>query len=430
MKLTLKPTIPVFLGAVLSLTAVQGSSPDRVGSYDFSYQTTGDQRVRPAQVFDDGKSTYFQFRSGEPVPAILAESPSGPILMVPELEGPYVRVTSVSGAFILRLGYGVGRVSYLGEGRSTSVPARDAAPASLDAPPASMQRLLAASAQIQGIPPEMVAPSPPVALHVNSYATPIKGDLAEWTAPPKLSDEVTVPFVSGASTLGPQGTRIARSFAQRFISANRIVVTGIDDAAYGEGVASQRARAVGRILAQAGVPVEKIIYQESAQPRAGGTGGVVIGVALVAHVDGPTVASKAPTNYSTTAPAAQVQAIVAQLQTGQLSPSQAVAALDRARTMTSPSAAAAAAPAAQKQWEVRAADGTVANMLKRWGDENGWRVVIQQVPEVKIHGDASFERAGFLQAADYVVSQAKQAGFSIKAVAYQNNVLVLSEEEK
>lgn len=428
MKLNLKPTIPVFFGAVLALTSVQGSAPDRVGSYDFSYQSSGDQRVRPAQVFDDGKSTYFQFRSGEPVPAILAESPSGPILMVPELEGPYVRVTSVSGAFILRLGYGVGRVSYLGEGRATSAPTRTEVQPGASVPPASMQRLLAASAQIHGLPAEMVAPAPRVALEVNSYATPIQGDLAVWTAPPQETEEVTVPFVSGASSLGPQGTRVARSFAARYSTANRIVVTGIDDATYGEGVANARARAVGRILSQAGIAPEKIVYRESAQPRADGSSGVVIGVAMVAHVDGPTVATRPAVNRGAAGSSNHVQAIVAQLQSGQLTPSQAVAALDQARAGAP---VATAAPAAQsKNWEVRASDGNVASMLKRWGDENGWRVVIQKVPEVKIHGDASFERAGFLQAADYVVSQAKQSGFPIKAVAYQNNVLVLSEDEK
>ena len=58
--------------ALLSLTPVHGSGPDRVGHYDFSYQAAGDNRVRPVQVFDDGKSTFFQFRAGEPVPAIFA----------------------------------------------------------------------------------------------------------------------------------------------------------------------------------------------------------------------------------------------------------------------------------------------------------------------------------------------------------------------
>ena len=42
------------------------------------------------QVFDDGKSTFFQFRAGEPVPAIFADTATGQQLVIPQLEGPYI----------------------------------------------------------------------------------------------------------------------------------------------------------------------------------------------------------------------------------------------------------------------------------------------------------------------------------------------------
>ena len=96
MKFKLKATIPVLVFASLAVTTVQGSAPDRLGAYDFSYQSSGDQRVRPSQVFDDGRSTYFQFRAGEPVPAIFAVTQQGPSLLVPEPEGPYIRVPAVA----------------------------------------------------------------------------------------------------------------------------------------------------------------------------------------------------------------------------------------------------------------------------------------------------------------------------------------------
>ena len=56
------------VAAALGLVVVHGSTEDRIGGYNFSYDMTGDNRVRPIQVFDDGRDTFFQFRAGDPVP--------------------------------------------------------------------------------------------------------------------------------------------------------------------------------------------------------------------------------------------------------------------------------------------------------------------------------------------------------------------------
>ena len=67
-------------------------------------------------------------------------------------------------------------------------------------------------------------------------------------------------------------------------------------------------------------------------------------------------------------------------------------------------------------------------MLKRWGQDAGWRVLSKGAPNIEIHGDAEVDRREFLHAADYAITQAKQAGYRIKATAYSNNVLVLTGE--
>jgi hypothetical protein len=127
--------IPAVLAGLLLVPAT-GSGQDRIGAYDFSYQLSGDARVKPVHVFDDGKHTFFQFRIGEPVPAIFIEGASGTQLLVPQLEGPYVKVAAVSDGFALRLGFGGG----VHRGRASSghhANARDADSARAAAPSGS-----------------------------------------------------------------------------------------------------------------------------------------------------------------------------------------------------------------------------------------------------------------------------------------------------
>ncbi|MDO8277382.1 MAG: TcpQ domain-containing protein, partial [Burkholderiaceae bacterium] len=58
----------------------------------------------------------------------------------------------------------------------------------------------------------------------------------------------------------------------------------------------------------------------------------------------------------------------------------------------------------------------------------GWRVLWQGAPAVAITGDSSLQRPDFLQAADYVINQAKGAGYRIRGTAYSNQTLVISGE--
>jgi hypothetical protein len=85
-------------------------------------------------------------------------------------------------------------------------------------------------------------------------------------------------------------------------------------------------------------------------------------------------------------------------------------------------------PLADVNWKIRTADQNFVAMLKRWGAEHSWKVVDKGAPEIRIEGDASLDRPTFLSAADYAVSQARAAGHRIKAEAYANKVLVLTED--
>lgn len=65
-------------------------------------------------------------------------------------------------------------------------------------------------------------------------------------------------------------------------------------------------------------------------------------------------------------------------------------------------------------------------MLSRWGQGANWSVVWNAKDSVPIGGDALVEQPSFLTAADYVMAQAVNAGYRLKAVAYANNTLVVS----
>lgn len=420
--------VAIFVALVMS--PATGASPDRIGGYDFSYEMSGDGRVRPVQVFDDGQSTFFQFRAGEPIPAIFAATAGGAVLVLPQLEGPYVKVPSVSGAFALRLGYGTGKVVYQGGSRLNpvvapavvSVATAQPAPAQIAAPQVLPERLLAASQLVTGLPREMFRdPTPRIALEENSYATPLKGDSVEWATAGGRSEEFSIAFGRDATRLTPAATKLIRSIVGAAKPNSRWEVLGRDDDGHKDKVAELRADAVVSALLLAGVSRTSIQQRTTAEVKDAGKG-AFFGVSL--KVSDP------PVSRPTVRPGNDVAAIVERLRSGSISPSQALALLEAARTATpKPAAVMSAAPASVSMptvWAMKKTDETVERMLGRWAREAGWKLVWQGGPNVPITGDASFERPDYLNAAEYVITQAKAAGYKLKATAYSNQTLVIS----
>lgn len=416
-KAVLKPLVAAMCGL---LTVAQGANPDRLGGYDFSYHVQGDARVRPVQVFDDGRSTFFQFRSGEPVPAIFAETQQGPNLVMPELEGPYVKVASLSGAFVLRMGYGVGRVAYTSAGRSRGASDHVEQPSRATEPPApaGMARLLATSQIINGLPADMVRAPPRPSLETNSYATPLRGDLTEWTEHADTFKEHAVVFGVDATKLNGQTAKSVKSIAALAANASRVEVLGRDDPSHKEGIAEARAASIVGALAAAGVPRNVISWKTTAEVKD----------ASKASVQGATVrvyerAPKAPVvDRQQHAGDSQLVTILQGIRSGSISPAQAIAMVEQVR-------AAGAAPITAKPaagtWTVRATDESIQKMLGRWANTAGWRVVWRNAPEIRITGDSELSKVDFLQAADIVISQSKSAGYRIQARAFSNQVLLV-----
>lgn len=100
------------------------------GSYDFSYRVSGDRRVAPVQVFDDGRSTYVQFKTGQTVPAIFTIDQQGERLASYTATSPYVVISGTAKELVMRIGGVSATVQY--EGAPRRNPQFAAAPADDD----------------------------------------------------------------------------------------------------------------------------------------------------------------------------------------------------------------------------------------------------------------------------------------------------------
>ncbi len=423
-----KLALPAFLAGML-LAPIHGTAQDRIGVYDFSYQLSGDARVKPVHVFDDGRDTFFQFRSGEPVPAIFLEGTAGAQLLVPQVDGPYVKVGAVSDGFALRLGFGVAKVAYIGGVRrraSVIPPSTPVPPGPVRRPddPSPSIRLLAASQPVAGLPREMlVLTRPRIALEDSSYATPLKGDAVEWMTPSGPWREHQVAFARDSARLTPAALKLVRSLVAEARPATRFEVIGRDDAGHRESVAQARARAMAAALVGAGAASANVQQQTTAEVKEAGNG-MSYGVTL--RVLEP--AAPRPTSMRI-----DEAAVPQRLRPGATAPNEAralhSAASDSPRpSFPGPVAGAAAAVPAPVVWSVRKSDATLERMLGRWARDAGWTLVWQGGPTVAITGEATLSRPDYLQAADYVINQARAAGYRMQATAYRNQTLVISEE--
>lgn len=446
------------LALSLALTPALSAAPDRWGAYDFSYQTSGDVRVKPVQVFDDGRTTFFQFRAGEAIPAIFADTPSGPVLLMPVQEGPYVKVPSTPRTFVLKMGHAHSRVAYTNAPRAEPAMAGGATPqralplassgtiprrqgtvgaylpttvgpvvaAPLASPSAHVESpafgLLAASAPIQGLPAEMFRQPPPrPTLERDSYSTPIKGDLVEWTDSIEQVKETALSFPTNGSKLSMSVAKAVRAAVKNASRSTRFEVVGHDDDSLKEKVAEARAATVISALITAGASRDAVSSRVSGETKSLGKGqwiGATLRVIDVPSANAPKATSPVATQPVANGAAIDVSYVVQRLRSGEISPSEAVVMIQKANQ------AAAVVPrlsAVPPVWHVRKSDETVEKMIGRWAKEAGWRLVWQNAPAIPVIGDSQITRPDLVQAVDYVISQVRASGHQIQATAYLGN---------
>jgi type IV secretion system protein VirB9 len=79
---------------------------------NFAYTSAGDDALRPARVWDDGRLTYFEFATDVPIPAIFANGPGKDEALVnTSVRGRVTVVQQMAGRFTLRSGKQVATVT-------------------------------------------------------------------------------------------------------------------------------------------------------------------------------------------------------------------------------------------------------------------------------------------------------------------------------
>lgn len=447
------------LGAVWT---AQGSANRKMGGYDFTYEMTGERRARPIQVFDDGAMTYFQFTT-TPVPTIFEITPTGPLLRVAEVKGPYLRLPGVAGKYWLRSAdasvvevayHGVREpappsgvtTSASGEKVSTGVPDVAMLNASL------AQGMQKASVHAQSSAEAFGDPTQPkIAVDVNSYATPTKGDVARFTAstsaeatdtttPGATAGTFGVPFTVGSAKVGPQGHAAIKGLLREYRPGHTVEVVGRQDKSYKVDLAEQRTQSVLALLQAGGVPPTAI---RSSSTDAGvdmDSGEVIAGVQVTLR--GTSKRQVAATGVAVGA-AQGLDELRTKLLAKTITPAQAAdiialyrnagnaesAKVGTGQSSTQKSGIAGFGERPITRWDMRAADGSVETTLRRWATEAGWHLIWRSTaPAIRVTGDAELVQDGFVAATDYVLAQARASGYQVMGRAYNNRVLVISAE--
>jgi len=418
---------------VLSMTpSAIGASGQRVGQYDFSYLTSGELRATPVQVFDDGKSTFFQFRAGEAIPAIFNNKDGKVALMVPNFEGPYIRVLETSGRFTLQLGRAQAQVVYGGGGRDDTPSIEAVARSGLRTPytgngyPANPNVKLLAS-----LTPTLSLGASD-ALESNSYATPVKGDRVSWKESETEIFDRQVYFAVGTATLSAQAKKALADMATQLKGATAITVVGRDDSSEKEGLEKARANAIRDALLKMGVGGDRITVKIGVmgEPRDKlWPSDIQIERAVSTAISRPSL----PQSDKAAHIQSNVEGLVA---AGVLSREQGAAILRRAPESrpegTSMQPSAAPTPPVVVNLEVppsgfdfRASDKTIAGTIRRWAVATNYEVVWDASPTVDapVNGDALVAAASMKDALDKVVTALQRKGYDLQATVYSNRVV-------
>lgn len=364
--------------------SVTMSSIERVGRYDFAYQVSAQNRVRPVQVFDDGQNTYFQFLGGDAVPAIFRVTEDGPELTIQSFEGPYIRVEGVAAQYMLRLGSASGRVVYTAPGRS---PWPSAQPSAQSQSSSGIAQMVATASPVALSQNE----ARPRAIDTNSYATPARGDVTRWAQSREESEEHEFAFPKGTISLSrAQLSRVER-ITNGLAGDYHIVVTGRDDSDLKEGIAEGRGRALAQALRARGIPEQRIEIRSSSFQRGAGE-------TAASHV--------------------QVSRTVYR----EIAPSRVVAA-----------AAQAAAPLVVEipptGFTFEKSDQTIGGAIRRWAGATQYQVVweLPKDADPVITARSRLNADSMRQALEMVATGMKAKGYDMQVSIYRNRVIRVSQ---
>lgn len=378
---------------------------ENVGKYDFNYSFTQSERIRVVQIFDDGMQTFFQFRDGDLLPVVFRITSAGPVAADVKISGQYLVVPGIAGEYVLKLGRTVSRVLYAGGGRFTSQNAKDAiAMGNVSGEQRDAYARVVSEAS-EGVP--SVNKANPTSEVTNTYATPVQGDVIRWGGGFEVTNKLEVFYTLSSVKLTDSEKKQIREFAARSGAGAYIDLNIYADDDHRASVADARAKSVVNILVASGIPRERVRvkFSDSVLP---GENGLFKSVILVARGNTTlTVAANSVLSWAKKSTSSNYQETSGQV----------ASVGGNFGTKDIPN-----------EWVVRKSDVTIQATLNRWASASGWKLVVRGVPPIYLQGDAFLRRSGFVQAADYVISQVQASGYRLKATAYSNNVLLVTAD--
>lgn len=419
-------TATLLIALASSVLSIGAPSPSN-GQYNFDYAVFGEGKSRPVQVFDDGVNTYLQFKVDSDIPALM--SANGDRKFNYELDGPYAVIKGTPRDIVAQFGVSKTRIvhssltsnaaQYSKTGQFS--PIKSTETKVVDSYGISM---LASNSYADATSAKSDRAVPANSWQDNSYAIPKKGDHVQWSAVNANFQNVQrVLFAKGSTKLTKEGNKAIAALVKQLDKATQISVVGSDDDSFKEDLGESRAHILKETLVKFGVNASLITLKTTTPSESESVinGSQIFTPSFIKWHVAP-IQSAVQQN---TAP--QVE-IARQLASGTISPGIAAERLQEIEKKLTQRQVEP--PQLPKKFLVKTTDATVDALLRRWGAEYGWRVISKNAPEIKINGEAQFSKPNFLEAADVVISQARQAGHQIKATAYSDNVLVISKDEK
>lgn len=158
-----------------TLLAVAMATAAQAAAYDFAYRLSGDKRVAPVQVFDDGNTTWLQFQPGQTLPAIFAiqGDASSETLTAYDRQGPYLVLPGTASGLVLRIGDISARADYVGKSVRTGL---------REAPPQRSSQWLDGIVPVQ--PDAIAEPAAPAAVVGASLRSEVVSTAAQSTPMP------------------------------------------------------------------------------------------------------------------------------------------------------------------------------------------------------------------------------------------------------
>jgi outer membrane protein OmpA-like peptidoglycan-associated protein len=373
----------------------------RTGKFDFEYSIYGNGRSKPSQVFDDGNKTYLQYPANSSFPVFI--SPNGLIRYQYDIEGLYVIIKGLPRELIAQFGNSKTHIIHKSL-TSTAVQYGNTYKSKPAPTTHGKNNLLPYTSDESRILNSWID---------NSYAKPIKGDVIQWTFGSFEKEMVDrIYFEYGSIKLTSHSTKEISKIANEIGNAAEIIVVGSDDESYKEGLAQGRSLVLKNALIRNGIDASRITMKsfppnESEQIKKGKS---------------TQVASFIKWRPMLASASVDINDLTNRMKLREISSS-------RLDIKTDVSGVNQVESPKQLKFDILLTDKNLVATITRWGKLAGWTVVNQAAPEIKITGDIELKESEFIKAAEIAVAQSRDAGYKIKAIAYQNQTLVVTQDE-